>query len=75
MSAALLFKIVVVTLLVVIFLSLRTSLFFVLTDRGQTTRAAKSLTLRVALSILLFVLLIVGFATGLIQPHGLPQAG
>jgi cytochrome bd-type quinol oxidase subunit 2 len=75
MSAAFLFKIVIVALLVVILVSLTTSLFFVLTDRGQTTRAAKSLTWRVALSVLLFVLLIIGFATGLIQPHGLPQAG
>ena len=32
---------------------------------------AKSLTIRVVLSVSLFVLLFVGFATGLIKPHGL----
>ena len=74
MTAQLIFKGVVVLLLVVIFISLTSGLAFLVRDQGKTDRTVKSLTVRVALSIVLIILLIVGFATGLIQPHGLPRA-
>jgi len=70
LTASLLFKAVIVILLLCIFASLTGGLAFLVRDKGQTERTVKSLTVRIALSILLFVLLIVGFATGLITPHG-----
>lgn len=70
MTASLLFKIVVVILLLAIFASLTGGLAFLVRDKGRTDRTVKSLTLRIVLSVLLFLLLIVGFATGLIAPHG-----
>ncbi len=45
--------------------------FFLVSDKGESDRMVKSLTVRIVLSITLFVLLIVGFTTGLIKPHGL----
>lgn len=70
MTLSLLFKIVIGVLLLLILLSLASGMFFLVKDQGQTDRMAKSLTLRIALSITLFVLLFIGFATGLIKPHG-----
>lgn len=74
MTPTLLFKIIVVIMLIVIFVSLTSGLVFLIRDRGQTTRTVKSLTLRIVLSIALFLLLVIGFLTGLIQPHGVAPA-
>ena len=70
MSPELIFKAVVVVLLFVIFGALTRGLFFLVSDRGQSTRTVRSLSWRIGLSIALFLLLLIGFATGLIRPHG-----
>ena len=49
-----------------ILVSLFSALYFLVKDKGQSTRTVKALTVRVALSIALFVLLLIGFKTGLI---------
>ncbi len=69
MSVAFIFKLVIVALLIIILLSLASGLFFLIRDRGESKRTAQSLTLRIVLSIALFVLLFVGYTTGLINPH------
>lgn len=71
MSGALLFKILIIVLLILILLSLSSGMFFLVHDKGSTDRTVKSLTVRIVLSVLLFLLLFVGFATGLIKPHGI----
>ena len=71
MSGPEIFKIVVVVLLVIILISLASGLVFLIRDKGRSDRTAKSLTLRIVLSIALFVLLFIGFAAGLIRPHGI----
>ncbi len=63
-------KIIVVLFLFAIIGSLFSGLFFLMKDKGASERTVKALTLRVSLSVLLFILLIIGFATGLLQPHG-----
>jgi len=65
------FKLLVVALLLAILASLAGGLVFLIRDKGQSERTVKSLTLRIALSIALFLLLLIGYATGLIQPHGI----
>jgi uncharacterized membrane-anchored protein len=40
-------------------------------DKGQTDRTVKALTVRVILSIALFIFLMVAFATGLLTPHSI----
>lgn len=73
MDPGLIFKGVVLVLLLFILISLTTGMLFLIQDKGQSDRTVKSLTVRIVLSLVVFALLIVGFATGLIKPHGLPQ--
>ncbi|MBI1731732.1 MAG: twin transmembrane helix small protein [Gammaproteobacteria bacterium] len=68
------FKIAVVILLLAVLVSLASGLVFLIRDKGQSDRTVKSLTLRIVLSIALFVLLFIGFAAGLIRPHGITPA-
>jgi hypothetical protein len=64
-------KIIVVLFLIAIIGSLFSGLFFLMRDKGASERTVKALTIRVSLSVLLFILLMLGFATGLLQPHGI----
>jgi hypothetical protein len=59
-------RIVVIIFLVLIVGSLASALVFLVRDRGKGRRTARALALRVGLSLALFVLLIAGFASGLI---------
>ena len=65
-----LIKVLVVVLLLIIMVSLGSAMVYLVKDRGATRRTLNALTLRVALSIVVFVLLLIGFATGVITPHG-----
>lgn len=67
----LLIKTVVVLLLLFIFFSLGSALYFLVHDKGQSTRIVKALTWRIGLSIVLFALLIVAFLLGWIAPHSI----
>lgn len=75
MSLVLLFKILIFVLLALILLSLASGLLFLVRDQGKTRRVITSLSLRVALSITLFVLLLLGYYTGILKPHGLTPDG
>lgn len=56
----------VIIFLVVILASLGSALYYMIRDRGTTDRTARALTIRVALSVTLFLLLLAGFHTGFI---------
>jgi len=71
MSAAFIFKIVIVLLLIIILFSLTSGMIFLVRDKGQSDRMVISLTLRIVLSIALFILLFIGLRMGWIQPHGI----
>ena len=71
MTGALIFKIIIVLLLLAVLVSLASGMFFLVKDEGESDRTVKSLTLRITLSIALFLMLIVGYFTGMIQPHGI----
>jgi len=64
-------RIIVILMLLMIVGSLFSALLFLYKDRGTGTRTARALTIRVALSITLFCLLMAGFYFGLIPPLGL----
>ncbi|MCK5382518.1 MAG: twin transmembrane helix small protein [Gammaproteobacteria bacterium] len=64
-------KIIIVVFLLAIIGSLFSGLFFLMRDKGASERTVKALTVRVSLSVLLFILLMIGFATGVLQPHGI----
>jgi putative copper export protein len=64
------FKILVVLLLLVIMSALFSGMYYMMKDKGKSDRAVKALTWRIGLSVALFALLMIGAATGLIEPHG-----
>ena len=66
-----LIKYLIVAVLVAIVASLGSGLYFMLKDKGDSKRMVNSLTLRIGLSVALFVLLFVAWYAGLIQPHPL----
>ncbi len=64
-------KILVLLLLVGVLVSLFSGLFFMNRDQGNSRRMLTALTIRISLSVLLFLVLFVAWRTGAIQPHGL----
>ena len=64
-------RIVIIILLFAVILSLFSGLYFVYKDKGGTNRAVISLTIRVALSVLVFVILMVSYHFGWIGERGL----
>lgn len=54
-----------------IIFSLGSALYYVIKDKGQSDRAVKALTVRISLSIVLFVMLMAGFYFGWIPQSGL----
>lgn len=59
-------KLLVILFLVLIITSLGSALLFLVKDRGNGNRTVKALALRVGLSIALFLMLMIGYATGVI---------
>lgn len=64
-------KLVVIILLVAIVGSLGSALFYLVRDKGGSDRTVKSLTIRVGLSLTLFLLLMAGYYFGFIPGQGL----
>lgn len=63
-------KLVIIAFLVVIVGSLASALFYLMRDKGGSDRTVKALTVRVALSLTLFLILMLGFYFGLIPKSG-----
>lgn len=59
-------RIIVIIFIFVILGSLGSALFYMVRDRGTTERTVRALTLRIALSVVLFLLLMLGSYFGLI---------
>jgi K+ transporter len=66
-----LIKILIVATLAAIIASLASGLFHLVRDEGKSNRMVNALTVRITLSVLLFILLFVAWKGGLIQPRGL----
>jgi hypothetical protein len=64
------FKIVILSLLFVVLISLGTALV-AMAKGDKSDKMLKSLTWRIGLSVFIFILLLIGQAMGLITPHGL----
>jgi cytochrome bd-type quinol oxidase subunit 2 len=64
-----LFQILVVCVLVGIIASLGTALFHLSSGKGDSRKMIRALTIRVGLSVGLFLLLIGAWAMGIISPH------
>ena len=59
-------RIVVIFFIIAILASLGSALFYLVKDKGGSDRTVRGLTVRISLSIVLFVLLMAGFYFGLI---------
>jgi hypothetical protein len=68
-----LIKIIILTLIAFILISLFSALTFIYRDKdkGDNTRAVRALTVRISLSIALFLMLLAGFYFGIIPQRGL----
>lgn len=64
-------KLIILVFLVVIVGSLASALFYLVRDKGASERTVKALTVRVALSVTLFLMLMLGYYFGLIPKQGL----
>ena len=62
---------IIITLFAIIF-SLGNALFHLSRGKGDSKKMARALTIRVGLSVALFILLMLAWYNGLITPHGLP---
>ena len=62
-------KTIAIILLLLILLSLLSGVVFLFKDAGNQKRMVTSLTIRVVLSVLLILVLVVGYFTGSIQPN------
>ena len=65
------FKILVVIILFAIVFSLGSALFHLSRGKGDSKKMARALTIRVGLSVALFILLMLAWYNGLITPHSI----
>ena len=67
-----LFRLIVIVVLFAIVVSLGSALYHLARGRGQgdSRKMVRALTVRISLSIVLFVLLMAAWYAGLISPHG-----
>ncbi|NIM29154.1 MAG: twin transmembrane helix small protein [Gammaproteobacteria bacterium] len=64
-------KILVIAIFLGIVASMGSALIFLIKDKGQSNRTLNALTVRIIVSVALFVLLFVLWGLGLINPHGI----
>lgn len=64
-------ELIVIVLYFAVLVALGVGLVFLLRSRGSSAGLANALTVRVGLSVLLFVLLMAAWYVGLIEPHGI----
>lgn len=65
-------RIAIATTILIIVASLGSSLFYLIKDRGQTNRTLNALKVRIVLSVTLFLLILLGYFTGVITPNSSP---
>lgn len=64
-------KLFILFVMILIAGSLLSGLFFLVKDTGDSKRTLKALTLRISISVCLFLFLLIAFKLGYITPHGI----
>lgn len=67
--ASVISKVIIVLFLLSIVYALASALYFLIKDTGNSNRMVKALTWRIGISLVLFMLLMVLYWCGLIEPH------
>ncbi|MFI4921651.1 MAG: twin transmembrane helix small protein [Gammaproteobacteria bacterium] len=62
-------RLIIILFLIAILGSLFSGMYFMLHDKGGSTRNVKALSIRIGLSLFLFVLLIIMYYAGIIKPN------
>jgi len=68
-----LIKLLILVCLLGILISLGAGMFHLVNDKSRSKKMVNVLTIRVVLSVALFILLLLAWSQGLLQPHGLGQ--
>lgn len=55
----------------IIFYALGSGLFYLVKDESRTTKTVKALSIRIAISVGLFIFLFIAFHFGWLQPHAI----
>ncbi len=63
------YRIIVVAFLFIILSSLASALFYLVKDKGKSDRTVQALTVRISLSLVLFLLLMAGHYFGILPPR------
>ena len=61
----------IVAFLILIVWNLGAGLYYLMVDKGQSKRTVNALTRRIAISVALILLVMLGIYTGVIKPHGI----
>jgi len=64
-------RLLALIILLAIIISLGSALRYLVSDEGKTDRVLKALTWRIGMSVGLFLLLMLAWYFGLIEPHGI----
>jgi hypothetical protein len=64
-------KIIIILLFLAALGSLAAAMVFLVKDKGETNRTAKALTYRIGISVFIFILLMLAYFAGYIEPHGI----
>lgn len=64
-------KILVAIAFILILGSLGSALFFLMKDKGKSNRTVRALAMRVGFSVALFILILIAWRLGYIQPTGI----
>jgi hypothetical protein len=64
-------KVIIIAAFVGIVASLASGLYYLVNDKGDSRRTLRALTMRIGLSVGLFLFLMILIALGVIEPHGL----
>jgi H+/Cl- antiporter ClcA len=66
-------RLLIIGVLLAIVASLGSALFNLSRKARDSRKVARDLTIRIALSVVLFILLMIAWRLGIIRPHGLAQ--
>jgi hypothetical protein len=69
-----LIRLLIIGVLVAIVISLGSALFHLSSEARDSRKVARDLTIRICLSVALFILLMIAWRLGIIRPHGLGPA-
>jgi len=69
-----LLRLLIIGVLAAIVVSLGSALFHLTRGGGDSRKVARALTIRIGLSVALFILLMIAWYMGLISPHGVAPA-